>query len=663
MDCLDLAHWAGSFQGKFDAVKRSHQLLCSGLLATLLAYPIVAQANTKKAPAHDVALIVQAKSAFEKNRIAELERIAAKTKGHLLAAWPDYWILRARISGPQVQGHEVRQLVEKFSRRHADHPLAERAHQDLIDALAKRGLWEDVFIALKEVPHGLSSTQITCAKSKAELVRALDPASAAAAAQLAAGKETTDACLALVDYLAANAMVDSVYLRQRLRWSAQTAGPAMRSKMLDIFQAYTTGHDPEVRGPSPIVSERHLAETLQFTRSNSLQALQSFERYRKSWTHEQSHYAAFAVGAALWQRSHANAWPLILEGWPSLSQQPDLTLQMAAREAIRRYEWQRLIEIISAMSPTVQQESTWVYWKAIGLGETKGRHQAADLLKTLRHDYGFYGLLARERLGEPVLIPQPASVSAAKSELRKLDNHQGMQRSYALARAGLRAEAVQEWSAAIRGKSDTELLLAAHHAQEQGLIDRMIAAADRTKQEHDFRLRYPAPFKDNVLPAAQAQSIDPWWVLGLIRQESRFIPDIRSSVGATGLMQIMPATGKMLAKNSGLKNKGKLSLTDIDLNVQLGTRYLRQLQDKFDGSALLASAAYNAGPARAASWRSALPGPIDGAAFAESIPFSETRDYVKRVLTNAVLYHAVHNGGSAPSLKKLLGEIIPGQSS
>lgn len=644
-------------------MKLLNPLLCSGLLATSLAYPIVAQPSAKPAAVEEMALIVQAKAAFEKNRIAELEGIAARTKGHLLAAWPDYWVLRSRISGPQIQGRETRRLVEKFSKRHAGHPLAERAQQDLIDALAKRGLWEDVFVALREFPGSGASAQVTCAKSKADLLQSADRGAAVAAAQLAVGKEGADACLALIDHLAANALVEGVYLRQRLRWAAQTAGPTMRGRMLDIFQTYAKGHDPEVRGPSPIVSERHLAETLQFTRSNSLQALQTFERYRNGLTHEQAHYAAFAVGAALWQRSHAGAWPLILEGWPSLGQQPDLTLQMAAREAIRRHEWQRVVEIVNAMSPGAQQEATWVYWKAVGLGETQGRQLAIELLQSLRHDFGFYGLLAREKLGEPVLIPQPANISLAKTELRRLDQNPGMQRSYALARAGLRAEAVQEWSAAMRGKSDAELLLAAHHAQEQGLTDRMIAAADRTKQEHDFRLRYPAAFKDNVLRAAQAQSIDPWWVLGLIRQESRFIPDIRSSVGATGLMQIMPATGKMLAKSSGIKNPGKLALTDIDLNVKLGTKYLRELHDRFDGSAVLASAAYNAGPGRAASWRSALPKAIDGAAFAESIPFSETRDYVKRVLANAVLYHAVHNGGSAPSLKKLLGEIAPGRPS
>ncbi len=624
------------------------KLITAGFFCTALAYPIAGIASAKPAPSADAALITQAKAAFEKNRATELERIAAKTKGHLLAAWPDYWVLKMRIGRPGLDAKEIQSQVQQFMKKHPAHPLAERAQIDMVDALAKRGLWDHAFVAVSALPSTTSSAQIDCTRAKSALLQSAQ--TPALAARAAIGRESSEACLALINHLADRSLIDARYLRHRLRWAAQTGSSAARNRLLEIVQAHAKKES----------AEGDLAQMLQQTRSNSLQALETFERHRKSLNHEQLHYASFAVGAALWQRSHPEAWPLMLEGWPSLAQQPGQVLQVAAREAIRRHEWNRLLEIIAAMDASLAQEPTWVYWKAISLAETKGGEQANELLKSLRHDFGFYGVLARERLREPILIPQASSATLGRDDLRGLDKNPGMQRSYALMRLGLRAEAIQEWSAAMRGKTDAELLLAARHAQEQGLIDRMIAAADRTREEHDFALRYPAAFKDTVLPAAKAQAIDPWWVLGLIRQESRFIPNIRSSAGATGLMQIMPATGKMLAKEAGLKHTKRLSLDDVDLNVKLGTKYLRQLHDKFDGSTLLASAAYNAGPSRAARWRAALPRPIDGAAFAESIPFSETRDYVKRVLTNAVLYHAVHNGGEAPSLKKLLGEIIPG---
>jgi soluble lytic murein transglycosylase len=639
-------------------MKLMPRLALATILATAQAYPIAGMANTKPAASNDSALIVQAKAAFEKGRAAELDRIVAKTRGHLLAAWPDYWSLRLRINNPQAEARELRAQLEQFVTKHAAHPLAERAQADMVEALAKRGLWNDAFIALQSLPATTRSAQIDCVKAKSTLL--FSGSATQATAQAAVGQEGAQACQALVERLAVDGLVDNEYIRQRLRWAAQTANAQSRGRLLEIFQAHTTSQSPHMRGPDSIASERSLAETLQQSRSDSLQAYETLNRHRKNLSPEQLHYASFAVGASLWQRSHPKAWPLILEGWPSLSEQPGQVLQMAAREAIRRHEWARLFQLINAMNIGLQQDPTWVYWKAVSIAETHGTEQAIELFKSLRQDFGFYGMLARERLNEPTQIPQPPQTLHSGKALRSLDQHLGMQRSYALIRAGLRAEAVQEWSAAMRGKTDSELLLAARHAQEQGLTDRMIAAADRTREHHDFALRYPAAFKENVLPAAQAQALDPWWVLGLIRQESRFIPDIRSSAGATGLMQIMPATGKMLAKEAGLNKVQRLSLTDVNLNIKLGTKYLRQLQDKFDGSALLASAAYNAGPSRAARWRSALPRTIDGAAFAESIPFSETRDYVKRVLTNAVLYHAVHNGGEAPSLKKLLGEIAPG---
>jgi soluble lytic murein transglycosylase len=321
------------------------------------------------------------------------------------------------------------------------------------------------------------------------------------------------------------------------------------------------------------------------------------------------------------------------------------------------------LEIIAAMRSPMRNEATWQYWRAMALMQAQQREQAEEILRDLRDEFGFYGLLAQELLGTAVRLPARLEVSLTAEDQKKLDRDPAIQRSYALVRAGMRAEAVLEWGAAMRQRSDAELIRAAEHARRAGFYDRMIAAADRTHQEHDFSLRYPALFKEKVLSAAQQKSLDPWWVLGLIRQESRFIPDIKSSVGATGLMQIMPATGKMLAKEVGLGSTRPLALTDVELNVNLGTTYLRQLQDRFGGSALLASAAYNAGPSRAVNWRAALPRRIDGAAFAESIPFPETRDYVKRVLANAVLYHAVHNGGAVPSLRRLLGDVAPAESS
>ncbi len=598
-----------------------------------------------------------------KGRLPELERLTAKSQGSLLAAWPDYWRLKILLGTPSVDAADMRRQVQGFLSRHGQHPLAENAQRDWVQALVVKNLWGDVERALKIIPEGLVSPGLLCARGRLGMLTANSPEQLQEMLMsLSVGNETTDACIGLIEQLVKQGQAPIGYLRQRIRWAAQVGSDSSHQDLIDLLKLSRVGIETSARGLDPLKSEALLGSILKTSRVNSLSSLTSLQRHRKELSEEQLDYAQFAVGAALWRRSHPDAWSMMRDGWASLADQPDEILQIAAREAIRRSAWTSLSQAIAAMRPTTRTEATWQYWQAIALREQRTPEKADPILRGLRDGFGFYGVLARELLGETTVIPTTPSNRLSDTDRQRLDRDQGMRRSYALVRAGLRGEAVAEWSAAMRGRTDAELIQAALHAKQAGFYDRMIAAADRTRESHDFSLRFPTPFKDKVVSAAKERALDPWWVLGLIRQESRFIPDIKSSVGAAGLMQIMPATGKMLAKNVGLK-PGAIRLTDVDTNVRLGTTYMRQLHDRFGGSALLASAAYNAGPSRAVSWRAALPRRIEGAAFAESIPFPETRDYVKHVLTNAVLYHAVHNGGKAPSLKQLLGDVIPGEPS
>jgi soluble lytic murein transglycosylase len=159
-----------------------------------------------------------------------------------------------------------------------------------------------------------------------------------------------------------------------------------------------------------------------------------------------------------------------------------------------------------------------------------------------------------------------------------------------------------------------------------------------------------------VRPAARNQSLDDAWVYGLMRQESRFITNARSSVGASGLMQLMPATARWVAKKIGLKDFHPGQVNDTETNLLLGTSYMRMVMESLDNHPVLASAGYNAGPGRARKWRADRP--LEGAVYAETIPFNETRDYVKKVMSNSIYYSALFDGKSK-SLKSLLGVIEP----
>jgi soluble lytic murein transglycosylase len=163
-----------------------------------------------------------------------------------------------------------------------------------------------------------------------------------------------------------------------------------------------------------------------------------------------------------------------------------------------------------------------------------------------------------------------------------------------------------------------------------------------------------------VVARTRQIGLDPAFVYGLIRQESRFITDARSHVGASGLMQVMPATAKWTAKKIGLTSFQPSDITDRDTNIAIGTGYLKLVLDDFEGSMAMAAAAYNAGPSRPRQWRApGGTGPmLEGAVWAENIPFSETRDYVKRVLANTTNYAALMTG-QPQSLKLRLGQVGP----
>jgi soluble lytic murein transglycosylase len=328
----------------------------------------------------------------------------------------------------------------------------------------------------------------------------------------------------------------------------------------------------------------------------------------------------------------------------------DETLAWMVRGALRagaadRTRWALVQRAIEEMSATEQREPTWVYWRARALrggaaagAEGEGARALARLtLESIAGPLGFYNQLALEDLGRRVHLPA-APVPLVETERAQVRQHAGLQRALRLMALGLRAEGVREWNFSLRGMNDRELLAAAAMACEREVWDRCINTSERTRDVADVAQRYPLPFREAVVAQAQATGLDAAYVFGLIRQESRFILDARSQVGAAGLMQLMPATARWTARRAGLADWKPEQVNDRDVNLLLGTTYLKMVLDEFGGAQAMGAAAYNAGPSRPRRWRE---GPVvETAAWVEGIPFNETRDYVKKVLSNAVVYAA-----------------------
>lgn len=317
--------------------------------------------------------------------------------------------------------------------------------------------------------------------------------------------------------------------------------------------------------------------------------------------------------------------------------------------------WNDILTYIDQLPPKLREQSSWIYWRGRALAASGRTADAEQAYKRIADQFDFYGQLAAEESGRRRLPPSAASALTA-DERQQARNNPGLQRSLVLFDAGVRTEAVREWNYALRGMNDRQLLAAADLARRNNIPDRAINTADRTQREHDFTLRYPMPYRDLMTLHTQQNGIDEAWVYGLIRQESRFMMEARSGVGASGLMQLMPATARWVARRIGMTHYSPGAINDTNTNILLGTAYLKTVLDQLDDSPVLASAAYNAGPGRPNKWRATLRRPIEGAIFAETIPFTETRDYVKKVLANASWYGALLTG-QPQSLKGRLGMI------
>ena len=342
-------------------------------------------------------------------------------------------------------------------------------------------------------------------------------------------------------------------------------------------------------------------------------------------------------------------------------------LAWQARAALRMGRWNQVLGSIGAMSEAQRNDPTWVYWRARALLQqpaTEGaKAQAQQLFQSIAGVRGFYEQLALEELGQRITVaPKPAPLTADE-KVAALQNP-GLNRALFAIRIGLRPEGVREWNYTTNlhvrgGMDDRALLAAADLACQNEVWDRCINTSERTKLVMDFEQRFPMPFKAAVVTRAGQIGLDPAYVYGLIRQESRFIMDAKSSVGASGLMQVMPATARWTAKKIGLATFQPHHITDRDTNIAIGTGYLKLVLDSFEGSMPLAAAAYNAGPNRPRTWRGQTGAPVmDAAIWAENVPFNETRDYIKKVLANTTSYAALITG-SPQSLKSRLGMVGP----
>ncbi|MBU3739371.1 MAG: lytic transglycosylase domain-containing protein [Rhodoferax sp.] len=637
--------------------------LCSGLGLAQAAAP----ARVKVAQ-DDV--LLEMSQAFRQGDRKRLSALLPRAQGHLLEPWAAYWELRARLD--TASASEVRE----FFRRYAGTYQEDRLRNDWLLVLGQR---RDAAGFADELSRYRMNDdrEVRCYA----VGLAADLPSAEGVSEIRrlwlAQREADEGCQFAAQRLhAAGRLTDQdVWRKARLALENNRTKAARQAVDLVVADAAKTV-DEVISSPSRYLAKRVVATgrtrewvTLALVRLAASDPEQAASLLENHWsvhlTPEQRSWAWGAIGRQAAQRLSPEASDHFAKA--RSSDLGDEHLAWKTRAALRLGRWREVQAAIVSMSPEARKDSTWVYWLARAqLHTAKSESERAEPLRALQSIAGmrgFYEQLAQEELGQKIVLPErPESPTAEEREAAR--QNPGLQRALAAVALGLRSDGVREWNYTTNlhqrgGMGDRELLAAAELACEREVWDRCINTSERTRSLVDVAQRFPTPHRDAVLSRAQQIGLDPAYVYGLIRQESRFVMDAQSGVGASGLMQVMPPTARWTARKIGLTDFKPHQLTDRDTNIAIGTGYLKLVLDDFAGSMPLAAAAYNAGPSRPRSWRGQSGAPtLEAAIWAENVPFSETRDYVKKVLANTTVYAALLSG-QPQSLKARLGQVGP----
>ncbi len=632
-----------------------------------LFFSVTALAATSFVHANDAAV----KDAGEGFRLGELRRVTAalpQVRGDLLEGYVEYWALRLQIDRID------RGDIERFLKKYSGTAVGDRMRVDWLKQLGKTGDWD----AFTSVSNGFDTDDSEVACYRTAIAGRGEAKDMLAVPKGVWEEKLTESCADAFAALARRKQVSAEDAIWRFRTAADGGTFLAGSRVAEALPEGTAPGGEALQrahsSPEAFLSAG-LAWSSRGRREAALYALTRLARndvakaraiwfgMRSKFTDEEQRYAAGQLAYASARRldsDEAIAWFKRAGDEGTMTRLGDWQAAWIARGALRIGAWAEVLRAVNAMSATSngQHDPAWRYWKARALNELSDKAGAQALYIDLAKEFNFYGLLAAEQINAQLPTPDTLKAGAVKptgEDLKRFDQLAAAKRVLKLSELGLRADAAKEWYSVVKDFNDADSLIAAEWMRRKGIWDRSINTAERTKTQHDFGLRYQMPYATEIKKAAAQSALDPGLVFGLIRQESRFWAEAVSSAGALGLMQVMPATGKWIATQMRASDYRPSQLIDVGVNTGFGTFYLRTVLDQMGGSEPMAAASYNAGPGRARAWRADTA--LEGAIYAESIPFNETRDYVKKVLANAVWYSHL-SGSGLTSIKQRLG-IVP----
>ena len=609
--------------------------------------------------APDDEVFLEARESFQRGDIVRLDRLAKQLDDNYpLTPYVQYWQLRSRLA--DLSAGEI----QNFLARHNNSLAADRLRADWLRQLAKDRDWPGF---LREYPQlTTEDLELVCFAYQARLALGESGILTQARPLWFTAQVLPESCLPLFELMFKKDMLTAEDSWTRIRLALEIGNLSGARMLLGYLPA---GQRPDAktldsiarrpqhfldRAPLPLKTraQRELVIYALYKTAEGWPqtAADRLHRIAKDLPDTEREYAWAQIASVAARSLHPDALTWFRNAGNGMN---DRQLTWRARSALRAGDWNEVFAAIEAMSPTEYKYAQWRYWKARALSALGRQSEANALLAPLSNQFNFYGQLAAEELGTSIsTVPQ--TYRPDEDEIEATAKDPGIVRALTLYAIGLRYEGALEWQWAVKDYEDKRLLAAAELASRNEWYERTIDTAERTVLLHDFGLRYPTPYREVVQDYASQLDLDEAWVYGLVRQESRFAHTARSTAGASGLMQLMPSTARWVAKRLGLSgHHAKLTAT-ADSNIVLGTYYLRQMMDSLDNQMVLASAGYNAGPRRAREWIAGRS--LEGAVYIETIPFAETREYVKRVMNNTLYYaRLLHQAG--PGLRERLGTV------
>ncbi len=628
------------------------------LLAALLAN------NHALAAAGDDGLL-QARAAYDKKNEIALSQYVDKlqNQNYILAPYADYWRMLLNLEDADNK------TVVDFINTYSEYPFADRLRGEYLKKLGKKQDW--AAFAEEFTNYQSEDAAVACYAAEASAANGDASLLESAKALWMQPKEQPATCNSLFNSMQAANILTEDDIWARFRLAAAEGRVSLAKAIAKRSQNFESNQfkliDKAYASPTLFLGKRMASFKTRFGREVNLLALnriaktdsqQALAAFRGVETSMQAEDKSFFHGRLALQAA-LRLEPEAVQ-WFQKADAADLNKEQKAwyaRSALRQKNWTTVLAAVEKMEPDQAAEGAWRYWKARALKAKQQNLEASGLFAKLSTERHFYGWLAQEEL-DGFITAAPINYKASDEEVAQIAQTLAFQRVEALQRVDLRWEAKSEWVLATKDFDDAQLLAAAQFAANKQWHDLAIITADKTTDMHDFALRYPTPYRDLMKPAAGQQGVDEAWVYGITRQESRFMHYAKSGVGAAGLMQLMPATAKWAAPRAGISNYSNSMIHDLDTNITLGTYYLSHTLELFNGQEAMATAAYNAGPSRAKKWAADIP--LEGAIYAETIPFTETRSYVQKVLANAHLY-AQRLGLKSIPLKQRLG-IVPSKS-